>query len=212
MNGPRQPEHIILCFVLHEWSALILHWLTLVWLVYLYWLCQWSMAVLCTSWFLESHLKFVESRHWSRKMRDTPLGFDLLIFTELHDITPGEGLRSCMNLYVFELPCSVRIGEIWTKVQARIISQCKPSSKKELDPAIFPNTVHSSKLKKVLTLWGASNTLLIIPCVAAIHSRYNARPCRLSLSFSRLLKRFNQISSKSNKKYVNKDFYLRTSK
>ena len=74
-------------------------------------------------------------------MRDRPLGFDLLIFTELHDITPGEGLRSCMNLYVFELPCSVRIGEIWTKVHARIISQCKPSSKKELDPAIFPNTV-----------------------------------------------------------------------
>lgn len=52
-------------------------------------------------------------------MRDTPFGFGLLIFTELRDLTPGEGPSKCMNLYVFELPCSVRIGEIWTEGQTR---------------------------------------------------------------------------------------------
>ena len=82
-------------------------------------------------------------------MHDKPFGFDLLVFTVLYELTPGGGPSRCMNLYVFELPCSVRIGEIWTRVQARM-NHFKPSANKELHPVIFPNTAHSSKFKKVL--------------------------------------------------------------
>ena len=102
-------------------------------------------------------------------MHDTPFGFDLLVFIVLHELTPGEGPRRCMNLYVFELTCWVRIGEIWTKVQARM-NHFKTIREQRTRPCNISQYGPFKQVEK-----GSSKPLLINSCVTAIHSRCNAR-------------------------------------